>query len=270
MIALIVISILLVGTTSFISALGYSSYVRNAIGIVLTPIQKGADSLFDGLEDLFTSKKDVQALKDENAKLKNELSEQKDKLSKAELALKENEELKKYLGIKSENTDLVFTSATVTGRQSGSHASVYTLNKGSFHGIEPGMPVIDQNGVIGYITEVGLNWSKASPVTDPDVSVGILIEKTGETGVSSGSFSASKDGFCTVTYLPQDTEVANGDRIVTSGEGSYFPKGLLIGYVDHTETDPISRETIAYVKPTANLTEACSVMIITDFETKYE
>ena len=270
MIVLIVISILLVGTTSFISALGYSSYLRNAIGTVLTPIQQGLNSSFDNIENLFSNKNDIESLKKENEKLKNEIIQQKDKLSQAELIFEENNELKKYFGIKKEHTDLSFTDADVTGRQDNSHSSVYTLNKGSFHGVELGMPVIDHNGVLGCIVEVGLTWSKASSVIEPNVSVGVLIEKTNETGIASGTFSASQKGLCVISYLPQDTSVSKGDRVITSGEGSLFPKGLLLGYVEYTEKDPISRQTLVYVKPVANLTEVKSVMIITDFIATYE
>ena len=270
MIVLIVISIILVGTTSFISALGYTSYVRNAIGVVLTPIQKGANFVFDSFENIFADKADYKKLKEENEDLKLLLSEKEKELADAQSAIKENENLKDFLGLKEEHPDFVLADAKVTGRQTNNYSVIYTLDKGSYHGITPGMPVIDKFGLVGCISEVGLTWSKATSIIDTDVSVGVMIQRTSETGVSSGSFSAFKDGLCVVSYLPNDTDVQVGDRIVTSANSSLYPKDILLGKVESIKHDPVSREILVYVKPAANITEVSSVMIITDYSIAYE
>ncbi len=270
MIVLLVISVLLVGTTSFISALGYTSYVRNAIGIVLTPIQKGINFVLDDFEDIFSSKEKYKELEEENESLKKELADNEAKLAKAELALKENEELKDFFGIKEEHIDCTFENAKITGRQSNTYTVLYTINKGTYHGIEPGMPVIDKYGVLGCVSEVGLTWSKVTSITEPDVSVGVTLEKSGEKGVCTGSFSASKKGLCVLSYLSDGTPLNVGDRIVTSDDSLMFPKGLLVGTVESIESDALSRETVAYIKPAADLKSSENVMIITDFEGIYE
>lgn len=270
MIFTVVIAILLVGTTSFISALGYTSYVRNAIGIVLTPIQKGANSVFDSIENIFSSKEDYKKLKKENEELKLQLKEQEDKLKEAELALKQNEELKNYLGIKDEHTDFVFTNASVTSRSSEKTPNIITIDKGLSHGIDTGMPVIDKYGFVGIVCESGLTWSKVKTVVSPDTSIGVYIERTGESGITSGTFKASKDGLFTLSYLGDNTDVKQGDRIFTSGDGSNFPKGILLGNVEYTEKNSVTREIIAYIRPISPLKEVNEVMIIIEFEMKYE
>lgn len=267
---LVIISIILVGTTSFISVLGYTSYVRNAIGIVLTPIQKGFNNAFDGVESFFKTKKDYEKLKEENEALKNQLTLMTNKLAKADLVLKENENLKDYLGIKSEHTDLVFVNAEITGRQSVSHNEIYTLNKGTRHGILPGMAVIDKNGVVGCITETGLTWSKAKTITSPGLSVGVTVDRTGDSGVLKGSFEGAKIGLCVMTLLKADCDVRTGDLVVTSENSSMYPAGLVVGRVEKTEYDGVSRELIVYITPASNLTEVESVMIITDYDILYE
>lgn len=266
----IVISILLVGTTSFISALGYTSYVRNAIGIVLTPIQNGANHVLDGIESIFSSKEDYEALKKENEELKLTLKEQEDKLSEAMIALKENEKLKEFLKIKEEHNDFSFTDAVVTSRTSNKTPTILTIDKGLSHGLDVNMPVIDKYGFVGIVCETGLTWSKVKTIISPESSVGVYIERTGEVGIAGGSFSASKDGLFTVKYLNDNTDVQVGDRIFTSGDGSLFPKGLLVGVVESIEKDSLSREAIALVKPISPLSETTEVMIINEFEMKYE
>lgn len=270
MIVLIVISVLLVGTTSFISALGYTSYVRNAIGIVLTPVQKGANYVFDSIEDIFSSKEDYKKLKEEYEEAKKLLAEQNALLAEAELALKENEELKNYLGIKTDASHVALENANVTGKQSGGHTNIITIDKGTYHGIKPGMPVIDKNGIVGKITETGLNWSKVTFITEPNVTVGVEVEGTGIKAVSKGSYTSSKEGLCLVTHFSEGASVSIGDRIVSSDESVLLPEGLLLGVVERVETDPATRELTAYVKPATNLTEVHSVMVITEYERAYE
>ena len=157
MVVLIVISVLLVGTTSFISALGYTSYVRNAIGIVLTPVQQGANFVFDSIENIFSSKEDYKKLKKENEELKQQLADNKACLAEAELAIAENKELKNYLGIKEEHTEITFENAVVTGRQASTHTTVYTVNKGTYYGVKTYMyldlPIIGDKLKIGVYGE---------------------------------------------------------------------------------------------------------------------
>ena len=270
MIVLIVISVLLVGTTSFISALGYTSYVRNAIGIILTPVQKGANYVFDSIENIFSSKEDYKKLKEENERLREQLAGQSETLAKAELALKENEELKNYLGIKKDNSHIALENARVTGRQSGSHTLILTVDKGTYHGIKPGMPVIDKYGVVGKVSETGLNWSKVTFVTQPDVSVGVAVERTGDKAISKGTFSSAREGLCAVTHFAEGTTVRTGDRIVTSDESVLLPEGILLGTVERLETDPVTREITAYVRTATNFTEIQSVIVITEYERVYE
>ncbi len=269
MVILIIISVLLVGTTSFISALGYTSYVRNAIGIVLTPLQNGANYVFDSIDNLFTTKSEYEALEKENEELKLKLENQNSLIEDAEYAIKENQNLKEYLGIKSDNIDISLTDATITGREAGNYMTVFTLNRGTYHGIEPGMPVIDKYGVIGCIREVGLTWSKAVTIIETDVSVGVIAKRTGETGISNGTLSAKENGLFAVSYLPENTTISIGDGIYTSGDSAFYPDGLFLGNVVSIEKDVISRESIAYIKPVANLENPLDVMIITDFEKTY-
>ena len=71
-------------------------------------------------------------------------------------------------------------------------------------------------------------------------------------------------------YLSKNTKLEIGDRIITSDESTMFPKGMLIGTVESIETDSLAREIIAYVKPAADLENANSIMVITEFEAAYE
>jgi len=57
-----------------------------------------------------------------------------------------------------------------------------------------------------------------------------------------------------------------GDRIVSSGYGSVYPRGLVIGTVEKIEKDSASRSVTVTVRPGADLSDLKKMMIITDYE----
>ncbi|MCX6356427.1 MAG: rod shape-determining protein MreC, partial [Candidatus Aureabacteria bacterium] len=55
--------------------------------------------------------------------------------------------------------------------------------------------------------------------------IGGVVERTGEVGVVEGtSFST-----CRLNYLPRQTAAQPGDRVLSSGMGGVYPRGLVIG-----------------------------------------
>lgn len=252
---------------SALAASGHMSKLTDGINVMLAPFSEGFGSIglaINGYKQYFAS---VDELMAENEALKNEVNDLKGLIYDAEAMKKENEFYKNFLGIKEEHNDYIFLDASVINREAGNYVSVFSLNKGTRDGIERNMPIISENGgIVGYVSEAGVNWSKASSVIDTSSSVGVYIERTGEAGVLSGEFSLKKEGLCRINYLAGDSDVAVGDRVMTSGLGSIYPSGILVGTVERVEFDDNLRTKYAIVRPFADLTEPERVMIITGFE----
>ena len=252
---------------SALSASGHTSVISECVNVMFAPFSEGFGSVgiaIKGYKQYFDS---VDELKAENEALKKEVNDLKGLIYDAEAMKKENEFYKNFLGIKEEHPDYTFLDASVINREAGNYVSVFSLNKGTNDGIEKNMPIISENGgVVGYISEAGINWAKASSIVDTSSSVGVYIERTGEAGVLSGEFSLKKEGLCRINYLSGDSDVAVGDRVMTSGLGSIYPSGILVGTVERVEFDDNLRTKYAIVRPFADLTEPEHVMIITGFE----
>ncbi len=261
------VAILLTVVVSALAASGHFSVLTNVVNVMVTPIQKGFGSFglaINGYKSYFDS---VDGLKAENEALKAEINELKDLIYDAEAMKEENEFYKNFLGIKEENPDYVFLDADVIGRQAGNYMTVFSLDKGTKDGVEKNMPIISENGgVVGYISEAGINWSKASSIIDTSASVGVYIERTSETGVLCGEFQLEKEGLCRINYLEGDSKVEVGDRVMTSGLGSIYPQGMLVGIVERVEYDDSLRSKYAVVRPFADITDIEKVMILTSFE----
>ena len=205
------------------------------------------------------------ALAQENAALREQLDDYRDRIYNAKMLEEENRWLSDYLGLKKEHSDFLFEEASVIGRESGNYSTVYTLSRGTLHDIKVNMPVITEDGVVGYVTEVGPTWCRAVSIIETASAVGAYVERSGELGLVEGSFELRFDGKCRMVRLPADADVREGDRVLTSGLGSIYPRGLFVGEVESVSADPYSRTLTAVLKPRIDYSSLVKVMIIKDY-----
>ena len=66
--------------------------------------------------------------------------------------------------------------------------------------------------------------------------------------------------------LPEDADVREGDRVLTSGLGSIYPRGLFVGEVVSVEADPYSRTLTAVLQPKIDYSSLVKVMIVKDYK----
>jgi rod shape-determining protein MreC len=147
----------------------------------------------------------------------------------------------------------------------GNYMTSFTLNRGTMHGVSTQMPVVVADGVVGYVTEVGLNWCMVSTIIETASSVGAYVPRSGATGIVSGDAALRRDGVCKMNYLEANADIQVGDRVLSSGNGSVYPAELVIGTVTAIETDEYSRTLEATVQPTVDFASLQYMMIITGY-----
>ena len=249
------------------SLLGYSSYLKSALHYVMVPMQKLSDAVgraIDGYTDYFT---EADRLKRENEELRRQIDEMLDEVQSAQAVRSENDELRQMLEVKAEHLDYKFEPADVVGREDGNYMTVFTLGKGKNNGIERDMPIISGNsGLIGRITDAGGTWAKACSLIEMNSSVGAYVERSRASGIVVGDYELSLKGLCKLSYLQSDADVKVGDRVMTSGVGSVYPRGLIIGTVTEVKTDESLRTKYAVIKPYADITDLSSVTVVTSYE----
>lgn len=266
-VVMLCIALMLVIVPSVLSIMGLSDYVRGAVVTILSPFERAMTSVTDAIEgftDYFTEYDRIRA---ENEELKEKLAELEDRNYKIEEIERMNEWLHDYLDLAREHTEFDFAPANIVGRQVGNYMSVFTLDVGTDNGITKDMPVVTSDGIVGYVNEAGPNWCKVLTIIESASSVGAYIQRTGEVGLLEGDFDMRLEGLCKLTYLATDSNVEVGDRVLSSGLGSIYPRDLVIGTVERVETDEYSRTVTAYVRPAADLEDLSRVMIIKSYET---
>ncbi|HAY96928.1 MAG TPA: rod shape-determining protein MreC [Ruminococcaceae bacterium] len=244
---------------------GRMSPGANIFGTVTAPFRSLASKISGGISSFVEVYTEGEKLNIKNAELETEISELRKKLADYEQAVSENEFYKNYLDIKDANPSFKFTAATLISRDKEDPYKGFIINKGSVNGISAHDPVITDEGLVGYIGEVGLTTSKVVTVLSAELTAGALDNRTSDSGVLSGSAELASEGLTKFYNLSRSCNIAVGDYVVTSGEG-IFPKGLLIGTVQTIGSDKYNTSIYANVKPFADIDGIRGVMVITEFE----
>ncbi len=104
-----------------------------------------------------------------------------------------------------------------------------TIDKGLEDGIEKGMGIITMDGVVGIITDANRHFASALSLLNRHCRISASIERNHFFG--SLYWEGGDPRLARMGYIPKHADLKMGDRIVTSGYGAIFPKGLPIGEI---------------------------------------
>lgn len=123
-----------------------------------------------------------------------------------------------------------FISAKVVNNTTSKTHNHFTLNKGSKHGIEPGMGVVSSNGTVGIIRSVSKNFSTAYSIINTSVTVSSEIKRTNT--LCTVNWDGRNPQYGRVLYVPRHITIVENDTIMTSGYNAVFPEKIIIGTVE--------------------------------------
>ena len=244
-----------------------SSPLANLAGIVTSPFRAGYTFIAGWVTDKQAYYEDYKSLQQENKDLKNQIADMESQVRQAQSDSEENVRLRQLLNLREQRRDFSLESAYVIEHSSSNWTSSLTLNKGTDCGIAVKDCVItESNYLVGVVSEVGLNWCTVLTVVDTDTSLGARVFRTGDIGVAEGDFSLMGEGRLKLGYLPTQANLLNGDLIVTSGLGGYYPSGLVIGSVDEVKMDDSGTTQYAVLSPKVSFDSLSEVFIIKSFD----
>lgn len=245
--------------------------VRSVAGNVVTPMQKGINTVgtfFAEKTEVFTSMKD---LKKKNEKLQKELNSvtYENKIlqqEKYELA-----ELRKLYGLDQKYANYPKVAARVIDKDPGNWYKVFKIDKGSKDGLKVNMNVLagdgSGGGLVGIITEVGHNWAKVRSIVDDTSNVGAMILSTNETCIVSGNRELSNKGLLEFSGLENSkTKISTGAEVVTSYLSDKYHQGILIGYVKEVKVDNSNSTRSGYITPAVDFGKLETVLVITELK----
>lgn len=244
---------------------GKSTVLSSALGAIVTPLEQATATVGDKISDLFGYFYRYDELQAENEALRKEL----EKFQKLENmfyeAINENEELRKLTEIREKHSDFQCELAAVVSTiEPGIHSS-FTINKGALVGIEVGDCVITEAGLVGYIDEVGPNFSTVITVLNIKFSATVLNTRTRETLVAQGNFEFAPKGELKLSWLDHHSNILSNDVVVTSGSTKY-PPNLTIGTIRTFAVEDHGISSYATIEPAVDFSRLTDVFVVKSFE----
>ena len=138
----------------------------------------------------------------------------------------ENENLRKILQIKEIVKKEIIIAEIILPNQINGITQI-VINKGAKDNIKPGSAVMNNQGLIGQVTQVNSNSSKITPITSNQFAVSAISNKGSINGIISGTGNPALE----IRQLPAYENLAIGDYFLTSGLGGIYPRGIKIGKV---------------------------------------
>jgi rod shape-determining protein MreC len=133
------------------------------------------------------------------------------------------------------------------------------LNKGERDGVFLGQPLIDSDGLMGQIVEVGAATSRALLITDATHSIPVQINRNGVRAIAEGTGSL---GSLEIHHVAATTDIRQGDLLVSSGLGGRFPVGYPVAEVVLVERDPGQAFARVMARPSAALDRSRHVLLV--------
>ena len=116
-----------------------------------------------------------------------------------------------------------------------------------------------EGDLVGVVSAVGYNWCTVLTVIDTDTELGARVFRTQEVAVAEGDLALMGEGKLKLSYLSADAQLLSGD-------GGFYPGGLVIGTVESVRTGDDGLAQYAVLAPAARLGELSEVFIIKDFD----
>lgn len=234
---------------------------ENIIGKAITPIQRffyvGGQFVDNSITSLFK----FRSISKENKELKKEVEELNKRLIDQRLQeneLQELRNLKEALNYVKDNGFNNYLTASVTGLDTGNWFSMFTINVGRNQGVVKDSTVVNGEGLVGKVYEVGENWSKVVSIIDNKSSVSFEVLRNDKfIGVIRGSINSELTGY----LIDPQAEILSGDKLITTGL-SIYPEGILIGEVDEVFKNEDELLLNITVNPVVNFKKLDKVFVI--------
>jgi rod shape-determining protein MreC len=226
----VLLSLLLMATDARFK---YLPEIRQAFAIIIYPLQNLANApsaVYDAISEFFAS----QHLTVENEDLKQQHLIDHGQLQRLRALEAENAQLRKLLET-AQRLESKAVMAEILHVPRDPFNRKVILDKGSQSGVQPGQVVVDDVGVVGQVTRNYPWLSEVTLITDKDHSVPVQVVRNGLRSVVSGT---GKDGTLELRYVAVNTDIEEGDMLVTSGIDGVYPPGLPVAVVSKIERNP--------------------------------
>ena len=236
----------------------YLDTVRKAIGATVYPLRIIVDapvSMWNWLGETSASRNELQL---ENSRMNAERLLTQARLQRYAALEAENARLRAMLEARERMREQVRV-AEIMSVSANPFRHVIVVDKGSTDGVYNGQAIVDAEGVVGQVIDVGVASSQCLLISDPGHDLPVEVNRNGLRTIARGTGEFSS---LDLPFLPNNADIEPGDLLVTSGLGGAFPAGYPVAVVDTVTINPQEPFASVTAIPSAALNQMREVMLI--------
>ncbi len=231
---------------------------RMVLNSIVSPVQYLAtmpEQIYARLSENVRSR--VQ-MREELSELRNGMLDMQGEMQRYQFLVRENERLRNLLASDAREDSLRMV-AEVIAVDSDSFSHQVVVNKGTAHGVFIGQPVLDDQGVVGQVSSVGLTTARVLLISDQSHAIPTRSERSGIRVVVQGVGDTS---MLDVMHVPHSTELEVGDLLLSSGLGGVFPEGYPVAVIKSIDLDVTLPFAKVAALPIANLDRIRMLLLV--------
>jgi rod shape-determining protein MreC len=268
--------ILMIGLILFIALMGFTlgrtrltwpeKFLNDAFGTVQGAFYQPVGAVADFFRDLGR----LSDVYNENEQLRQTVAQYTQDQIRFNSLKAENNRLQEELNFTVRQKQLDnyrYLIAQVVGSTSNPYEKTIKINLGSRDGIKVQMAVRTVDGLVGLVSHVSTFTSTVTLITELDASSskGTPVSAT-VLGKESESFGIIEydevTGTLQMTKIDEADPLAKDDKVITSGVGSVFPRGIIIGTVVSRQVGDFGLTHTAIIKPAAQFDHLREVFVV--------
>ncbi len=179
----------------------------------------------------------------------------------------ENRDLRAMLGLRERVPD-DFVAAELIPMADLGVESTFLVTVGAADGVVAGAAVISPSGLVGVLRDVAENRSQGIDWTHPEFRAGAMTADGDSYGVVEprrGRFR--EEDALALVGTPFHNDIPAGTRVVTSGRGGVFPRGVPLGVVQGIEEADTGWRKSYLLRPTVRV-QGVSHVLVTRFDSE--
>lgn len=233
-------------------------FLRQKLSVLATPFYQLTDiprRLNDWRQDIFVSRADLRA---ENDTLRTELLVHQRKLQQMASLAAENVRLRQLLNASEMLQDTVLIVELI-GVSPNPLSHKVLINRGASSGVFKGQPVLDAFGLMGQVIEVSQDSSTVLLISDSTHAIPVQVNRNGVRAIAEGTGDLNS---LSLRHVSANTDIREGDLLVSSGLGDRFPVGYPVAEVTQVVRDPGKAFLTVLAKPMARLDRSRHLLLV--------
>jgi rod shape-determining protein MreC len=225
---------------------------------VFSRVQHGTASVVRGTRGLWSGYVALRGVRAENEELKRRVAALEVQLQQEHAQAARAGELQRAMALREQAAFPTLAAEVIAGNPDPVMRTV-TIDKGSADGVLADMAVVAPGGIVGrVIGPVGRSAARVQLLIDRNAALGAVTERAHAGGVVVGVDGNAPLRMEMVSNL---SDVKAGDAVVASGVDGIYPKGYLIGQVEHAARAGGLNQTIT-VRPAVDFSGLDVVLVV--------